>query len=507
MYTMACLSPEIYCPFIYNDAKLCRRVHVKSGGVTWANLMGSADKVLSWIEEFGQSARIAFAFVVALFAIAVTEYIVSLNTDQIINRERAATVEQLATIRARIEGEVNSTLHLTRGMIGYVATHPELTWSDFEPLAAEIVATGRHIRNIALAPDNVIQFIFPLAGNERAMGLDYRKLKKQWPAVERAITMGNTVVAGPVNLVQGGQGLIARTPIYIQDRTSLSNVRPQYWGLAAIVLDMPSLFSASGIELQVGNLSLAIRGRDGLGADGEVFFGNAKLFAAPGVITQTVTMPNGTWQLAAMPSLGWGASGSQHVIVRTTGWIVAMIFGILVFMLLSLERRNRDLALHDHLTKLPNRRLMYDRLYQLSALSERSKSGFTLLYLDLDGFKAINDEFGHNMGDKVLVETGERLMALTRKSDTVARMGGDEFVILLPGVTDEHTLSNVLAKLHSGMSVPMKLGGYEFIAVASVGYARFPEDADDVDRLVTLADKNMYRAKETNVMDIHLVSE
>ncbi|MBL4615375.1 MAG: sensor domain-containing diguanylate cyclase [Magnetovibrio sp.] len=396
--------------------------------------MGTIDKILSWVEGFGQSTRIAFALAVVLFAVVVTEYIVSLNTQQTIVRERAATVEQLATIRARLEGEVNSTLHLTRGMISYVATHPDITWTDFEPLAAEIVAVGRHIRNIALAPDNVVQFTYPLAGNERAMGLDYRKLSKQWPAVERAIAKGSTVVAGPVNLVQGGQGLIARTPIYVRDHTGFSTTQPQYWGLAAIVLNVPSLFDAAGVEQRIGNLSLAIRGKDGLGAKGEMIFGEAKLFATAGIVTQTVTMPNGTWQLAAMPSMGWGSTATQHVIVRTTGLSIALIFGVLVFLLLSLEQRNRDLALHDHLTKLPNRRLMYDRLYQLVALSERAPFGFTLLYIDLDEFKRVNDRYGHHMGDKVLVETGARLMALTRKTDTVARMGGDEFIVLLPGV-------------------------------------------------------------------------
>lgn len=469
--------------------------------------MGQTDNILSWIENFGRSARVVFALAVVVFVLVITEYVVSLNTGQVVNRERAKTVEQLATIRARLEGEVNSTLHLSRGMISFVATHPDLTWTDFEPMAAEIIAVGRHIRNIALAPDNVLQFIYPLAGNERALGLDYKENKLQWPAVERAIRLGNTVVAGPVDLIQGGRGLIARTPIYVQDRNSYSTELPKYWGLASIVIDTPGLFATVGIKEQMGNLLFAIRGKDGLGADGAMVFGDARLFSRDDIVSQTVTLPNGEWQLAAIPARGWGASDSSRLTVRGVGWTGAVIFGVLVFLLLSLERRNRDLALHDHLTKLPNRRLMYDRLYQLAALSERSNFGFTLLYLDLDGFKPINDEFGHHMGDKVLIEVGERLMALTRKSDTVARMGGDEFVVLLPGLTDDHMLEGVLGKLHAGIARPMKLAEIEVVVEASIGYARFPEDADDVDRLINLADKNMYHVKTSNVTKLHAITD
>lgn len=468
--------------------------------------MGKTDDILGFLEEFGRTARVLFAVAVTAFIVLITEYVVTLNTEQVINRERAATVEQLAAIRARIEGELNSTLYLGRGMISYVATHPGLTWNDFEPIAGEMVAVGNHIRNIALAPDNVIRFIFPLSGNERALGLDYAQNKEQWPAVERAIRMGGTVVAGPVNLIQGGQGLIARTPIYIKAEPHELLDKPKYWGLASIVIDIPELFQHAGLEERMGDLDIAIRGKDGLGGAGDIFFGNPALFDDPGSIKHLVSLPNGAWQMAARPLAGWGASEKPQFTVRAIGWAVALMFGVLVYLLLSLERRNRDLALHDPLTKLPNRRLMYDRLYQLAALSDRSQFGFALVYLDLNGFKPINDEYGHHMGDKVLIEIGERLMALTRKSDTVARMGGDEFVVVLPGVTDMSTMVGVLDKLNAGIMRPMKLADHELTVSASIGFARFPEDADDVERLVNLADKNMYQDKSERVANLRIIN-
>jgi len=209
--------------------------------------MITKDSVLRWLEEFGRVSRVMFALAVVGFVLVVTQFVASLSREKAIDQERADVVEQLSLIRARLEGEINSTLYLTRGMISYVATHPELTWNDFEPMATEMVTTGRHIRNLALAPDNVIEFIYPLVGNERALGMNYRDNPQQWPAVKRAIELGNTIVAGPINLVQGGQGLIARSPIYIQDRTAYPAVPPVYWGMAAIVMDTPSLFNAAGV--------------------------------------------------------------------------------------------------------------------------------------------------------------------------------------------------------------------------------------------------------------------
>lgn len=457
--------------------------------------MGSQNTILRWVETLGQGARVIFAISVVVFVLVITEIVASMSTANAIDEERIDVVEKLALIRARLEGELNSTLYLTRGMISYVATQPELTWSDFEPIAAEMVAAGRYIRNLALAPENVIRFVYPLAGNERALGMSYRENPQQWPAVKRAIELGDTVVAGPLDLVQGGRGIVARTPIFVQDRTVYPPKDRLYWGLAAIVIDADELFKASGVARRVGQLSVAVRGKDGKGAAGAVFLGDAGLFVNPDVVTQTVSLPNGTWQIAAIPMVGWGTRNGAAVVVRWVGIFVALIFGGLVYVLLTLERRNRALALHDQLTGLPNRRLMYDRLHQLAALWERSNAGFALLYLDLNEFKAINDQYGHQVGDTVLIEVSRRLLELTRRSDTVARVGGDEFIVLLPNLTDPDILAGVLTKLRAGLSKPIPSGNLDLNIHAAVGMARFPEDTHDADQLVHVADQNMYREK------------
>ena len=123
--------------------------------------------------------------------------------------------DQLSELRGRMESEINKTMFLTRGLTAFVAVNPAISEADFRAIAEEMVSSKAHIRNMGLAPDNIVRYVYPVEGNEAAIGLDYRTNKQQWPAVERMMRNETTTVAGPVDLVQGGRAFIARTPVYI----------------------------------------------------------------------------------------------------------------------------------------------------------------------------------------------------------------------------------------------------------------------------------------------------
>lgn len=220
-------------------------------------------------------------------------------------RYRADAVIQLSAVKERLEKTINTTHVLTHWMIAYVSLHPDVKNSDFEWLAREIMLHDRNMRNLALAKDNVITNMYPLKGNEKALGLKYLEHPEQRAAVLRAIETKSTVVAGPVNLVQGGTGFIIRTPVYLAPKGS-SIGSGQYWGLASIVIDTDILFKEAGL-LNNKELKFAMRGKDSTGADGDVFFGDNTIFQSDPVITDVI-LPVGTWQLAAMPKAGWFAS-------------------------------------------------------------------------------------------------------------------------------------------------------------------------------------------------------
>lgn len=153
------------------------------------------------------------------------------------------------------------------------------------------------------------------------------------------------------------------------------------------------------------------------------------------------------------------------------------------------------LAHHDILTGLPNRVLLQDRLKQAKALSHRMKSQFALLFLDLDRFKIINDTLGHSVGDELLGRVAGRLTRTIRESDTVARIGGDEFIILLLNIHDRSEVSVLADKILKSLVLPFNLREHELFVTTSLGICMYPDDDEDADAILKKADIAMYHAK------------
>ena len=163
----------------------------------------------------------------------------------------------------------------------------------------------------------------------------------------------------------------------------------------------------------------------------------------------------------------------------------------------SAKEKLQKLAYHDPLTHLPNRRLLDDRLYQAIAQNLRTDRMIAICYLDLDGFKPVNDQLGHDVGDQLLIEVAGRLLSMVRAGDTVARIGGDEFVLLLSGLTSLEECKQILARLLDVIAAPYSSCDAQQIKIsASIGVTLFPQDTADQDTLLRHADQAMYTAKQ-----------
>jgi len=154
-----------------------------------------------------------------------------------------------------------------------------------------------------------------------------------------------------------------------------------------------------------------------------------------------------------------------------------------------------QMALYDHLTGLPNRTNFFDKLEFSLSHARRNKSVLALLFIDLDGFKKVNDTFGHTMGDHLLEEVAQRLRASIRESDTVARMGGDEFTIILNNLQDIEGASCMAEKLIKAINQPIDLDGNTCNVGASIGIAVYPDHDGNINDLINAADSAMYQAK------------
>ena len=160
------------------------------------------------------------------------------------------------------------------------------------------------------------------------------------------------------------------------------------------------------------------------------------------------------------------------------------------------DAKIKQMAYHDLLTKLPNRKLLRDRLSQAMAFADRNKTMVAILYLDLDGFKKVNDTYGHRIGDLLLIDTAEKLTGLVRKYDTVARIGGDEFVITLDNISNREDITKVARKTLVEIFKKTMVDGIEIKISASIGISLHPTDGREIDLLLNKADKALYKAKK-----------
>jgi diguanylate cyclase (GGDEF)-like protein len=192
------------------------------------------------------------------------------------------------------------------------------------------------------------------------------------------------------------------------------------------------------------------------------------------------------------------------------GFSVGLLIGLVALplyfssLLKRLNDQNKELkklyeqmarhATHDSLTRLPNRKHFHDHLAETIASAERDKKTFAILYLDLDGFKTINDALGHAVGDQLIENTARRLERCIRKGDMVARVGGDEFVVLLRDITS-FDVSKVAEKITQTLSETFAIGANSLCITTSIGVAKYPQDGTDANALIHNADSAMYETK------------
>ena len=270
---------------------------------------------------------------------------------------RVKVSEQLGLVRAKLEGNLNANIQLVRGLVAVIATRPDMDQKEFAGIASGLLGDHSQLRNIAAAPDLVVRMMYPIEGNEKAIGLDYRTNEQQREAAMRAMETGEMVLAGPVELLQGGRGFIGRFPVYTRDETGAS----MPWGLVAGVVDVELLYRESGLRNPELPIDVAIAGRDAKGSEGAYFYGDPEIFADDPVITE-VSLPSGSWRLAGIPSGGWSQIPDNAWYFRT----FLVIAGAFIVMSVAIAA-----SLYDQ--RRVNMRELERREQQLKKLSQRLK--------------------------------------------------------------------------------------------------------------------------------------
>lgn len=391
-----------------------------------------------------------------------------------------------ALVRANFEAFVFQTVYTADSLATIIMLNPKLALENWDAIAKTLVDKSKYIRSVAVAPNNIISHVYPLKGNEKAVGFDLRDRPDQFSSVIRAKELQEVFLDGPLELVQGGQALIARFPIFLD---ALKN--KEYWGTVSVVLDYELIMQDSGIY-QLDGLETAIRRyHEHLNAL-HVFYGNAQIFTSPDLVLP-ILLPNAKFEIAGQYDFDDSSSVSwSRNIILIIGLSVALVLFVSALLLLRALSLARETSLQDELTKLPNRRFFMNYLRQRLARDKNSK--FTLLNIDLNGFKTINDTYGHEVGDHFLMHVSQLLSSSVRSSDFVARIGGDEFMVVLDRVDQSNMVEALIQKIKRRCeSHPMLHQEFELQPSLSIGSAiRSGKKQESIESLIADSDKKMY---------------
>ena len=403
-----------------------------------------------------------------------------------IEAQKKADLTSLGSLlQTRLIRELGDVLSPLVGLNSYLVVRGgNLNRREVQAILERLHGSVRHARNFSIAIGSQVTYVYPVKGNEKILGLDYRNLIAQWPSVRRTMSGGTPVLLGPMPLVQGGSGLIYRVPVLHGGK---------YWGLVSAVIDADSLIAEAFKDAVPENVELAVRGRDARGMRGGVFWGDAELFERSGVELVEVDVPGGKWVIG-MHALSSGLNERVWPL-RMLLWVLAAFIGWGTYSLLAQRARLARLAMFDALTGLPNRSLIEDRMNRAISTQRRNPATISaLLFVDLDGFKRVNDRYGHRAGDAVLQGVAERTSRAVRDVDSVGRWGGDELVVVLES-TDRQKIPELIERVREAVEAPLDYAGQALKVGASIGSAIVPDDAESAADLIRLADRRMYEDK------------
>lgn len=580
--------------------------------------------VLIFISWYKRSITLSVLCILS-FSYAVDLQIVQVLNTEHKQRSKLNLFRQLTSISAKLEGDLQTNLSMLSGFAAYISAEPNLSYEDFRQYAREIFRKEPMLVNFATAKNLVVNYVYPLAGNEKIIGLDYRNNSAQKEMVMQVANTGQLLVVGPVKLVQGGVAFIGRAPIYTGN-----GIERNLWGIISAPLDANALYLQSGILASSKHFNLAIRSIDTQGRKGPVFFGDKSTFDDPETIQSVINVGASTWHLAATPIHANSANDTNiHIfrLILTITTLIVCIFAVvrirqqkeklnlqatilinqqllenvgqvakiggwkldqnlnflqwskqssallgkpLDYLPTSLDEISRlfeaqaftvwknnikqamlskdpfelDIELlrenevriwlriivsvsvqegvplvtgtmqdvtdkvlsakviehqatYDALTELPNRILFNDRLDHAMETATRKVNKVAILFIDLDRFKAVNDNHGHQTGDKLLIAAAGRINHCVRSYDTVSRLSGDEFGVILADIKNFSDAMIVSEKIHETMQQTYSIDDKMLHCSASIGIALYPDDDTDAQSLIQKADQAMYEVKSS----------
>ncbi|OUS29002.1 hypothetical protein A9Q99_10340 [Gammaproteobacteria bacterium 45_16_T64] len=581
--------------------------------------------ILVFIAWYKRNVPITLAMI-AILALIIEFEIERGLREEIKQKDQFTLVQKMSSIGAKLKGNLQTNLSLLTGFSAYISAEPDLSYIDFSNYAREVFKKDTMLINFTAAKDLVVNYVYPLAGNEKVVGLNYRENPEQREMVMQTVNTAQLQVVGPINLIQGGVAFIGRVPIYTGEGATRS-----LWGIISAPLSAELLYRQSGILQVDQGVRLALRSVDSLGNKGPAFLGDQAIYDDVNAYQYDIEVGGGVWQLAGVTVRSSTAIPTNIFLLRVVSVVATLLFFAFVLfrfrqvyerasleatilnnqqllenvgsvakiggwkvdenlhfirwseqasLLLSyasvyVPDRLSDLAdrfssddysllqrsikrafsegkpfeielklkplsgeniwlrmiaspsmkdfddfsvtgtmqdisdqvksarliehqaTYDSLTDLPNRNLFNERL-NLSILDAYEKSyKIAVLFIDLDRFKSVNDNHGHLVGDRLLMDAARRIQGGVREGDVVARISGDEFGVILSNIERYEDVLKVTENILVEMDSAFIIGSISVYCSASVGIALYPDDGYDAESLIRKSDQAMYEVKDS----------
>ncbi len=362
----------------------------------------------------------------------------------------------------------------------------ELSEEDFQRIAAAAYDPVIH-KSISYIPDGIITYTYPYEENKGAIGLNVLNGDSSGiNNASRAQASGNVVLSGPNNLAQGGNGLIARNPVFVQ-----KDGKDVFWGFISVVLNTTEVLDTYARVKDLEDISYAFSIRT-VYSNQEIYVQESEEFDISKAILNEFDFGGNKWEFFLYDTKGEATLLKYAASLLFLGFAVSTLVYIILVQVEQSQKRIRDELVRDSLTKLYNRKILEQ--YQDLTIP-RFKKGCTLFFIDLNKFKPVNDNLGHEIGDQLLIAYAGRLVAIFRKDTTVIRMGGDEFAVIIDATLNEDSITRITTDIKDLSERMFNLSGHEVYISASIGIAKYPEHGEDITALLEHADKMMYDAK------------
>ena len=425
---------------------------------------------------------LAVVVAVTLFSICLSFILILHYSMQ--QREVLKVTDQYMAFEGKVERLIYANITMLQGYSAYIKSNPDLDQdSAYEYLDHLLAENMKYIRNVGVIQDTTIIWNYPRGSSAMTIGVDLSKVAEQRDLVLKVKTEMTTVFQGPVNLVQGGTGFIVRLPIVMEGTG--------YWGQISIVLKTDAILKEISAYAESARLHIALFNEK---SDTVPFWGTVSSKGNETLIFDVdPTFMNWKAQVD-LPNV-WFDNLSLFLQLIVLSFGVSAFAGLFFYEYLKSNDKLRKMSTHDFLTGLYNRHFLDEYQPIVLSAAKREKRNVAIMLLDLNQFKKINDTYGHGVGDLVLIETARILKENTRTCEAVFRLGGDEFLLILPEIENRERLKILIERLRKCFDEEFCISGHPIKAAFSIGCALFPEDGEDIDTLLQKADANMYLEK------------